>query len=1197
MNLSGLLTLLVGRRAYDQLVASLGKTASSLAGQPGGRRRSAPVPLPSAPMSDEVRASILDPAKPYLLAALQRDLGRPMLVVVPSEGRARDLAQQVEAWSAVPSRVIHLPAPEPLPYERLPSHPNTAQARLRALQALAAGEADVVVASTRALMRPVMAPERFRALTRIVRPGEILRPDDLVATLIDLGYAGEALVEYAGTFSRRGGIVDVFPVDASAPLRVEFFGDEVESVRAFDPTTQRSRQTVPELRLSPSRETLAPTPEALERLRALDTSRLNEAALAQWTRDLERLADNLTFDGFEFYAPYVADHGVLDYLGPNGLVVLDESASLESATVELVRQSEDLRVELLERAELPSDFAVPYFDWPTLENRWRRLPRLALSWRDAEEPGHDGHVGRLHDFHTVPSFAGQIHAALDDVSRWRERRLTTVLVTQQAERVTDVFGEAGTPAAVVANVSDLPEEGALVVVRGSLAEGFELSAGAVGGMVLLTDRELFGWTKQARAAPPRRPSREAFLSDLSAGDYVVHVDHGVGRFVGMIRKPSEAGEREYLVLDYASGDRLYVPADQTDRVERYVGVGDHAPMLHRLGTSDWTRARTRVKAAVRELAGQLLRLYASRQSKPGYAFGADTLWQREMEDAFPYQETADQLKAISDVKTDMETDRPMDRLLCGDVGYGKTEVALRAAFKAVNDGKQVAVLVPTTVLAQQHYNTFRERLQAYPVKVEMLSRFRSDKEQKRVIEGLNDGSVDICIGTHRLVQKDVRFKNLGLVIVDEEQRFGVLHKEHFKKLRTEVDVLTLTATPIPRTLHLALVGARDLSVMDTPPEDRLPIRTTVTNFDDGLIREVILREIDRGGQIYFVHNRVQTIYQMAHRLAALVPQASIAVGHGQMPEEQLEKVMLDFAAGRYDVLVCSTIIESGLDIPNVNTIIVNHADHFGLAQLYQLRGRVGRGANRAYAYFLTQKDRQLTEIAEKRLRTIFEASDLGAGYRIALKDLEFRGAGNILGAEQHGNVAAVGFHLYTKLLADAVKELKGEKVEEAPSVIVDLPLDAYLPPAYVEDEAARLNLYTRLATIADSSRVGELMLELRDRFGEVPEPALNLIYLVQLKLLAAKAGVQKIQADADQIVIQFHEGTRFDARSVGERFRNAVAIGRTQIRLSRKLAGFNWMALLQDVVDVASGEAAPPAPADPPGSRAPDRKSSPATIR
>jgi transcription-repair coupling factor (superfamily II helicase) len=1175
MNLSGLLRLLADRRTYETLVRTLRVSSGERAGVSA-----------AAANRREARLSLLEPAKPYFLAGLQHDLNQPMLVVVASENRARDLAQQIEAWAERPDQVCLLPAPEPLFYERLPSHPSTAQARLRALQTLAPGASRaVVVASIRALMRAVIAPDEFRHLSRVIRTGEAVRPDELVSSLIGLGYSGEPIVEYPGSFSRRGGILDIFPVDATVPVRLEYFGNEIDTIREFDPSSQRSQRPRSELRLTPSREVSLGTAEALAALHAIDISELGEAAAAQWARDLERLAEHVGFEGLEFYAPYLAQHGILDYLSADSLVVVDEPASVAAAADELATQAEELRAELIERGELPRGFRQAYFDRSTLEARFGAFRRLSLTWQEDDERRSASHVraeverlGRFADLRPVPSYAGQLRAALDDVERWRQTQVTTLLVTQQSSRLADLLAEQGTPAGVVGDVPAAPEPGALLLVHGSLGEGFELTpAGTGGGLVVLTDRELFGWTKPARTAPVRRPNREAFLSDLTPGDYVVHVDHGVGRFARMLRLATESGEREYLVLEYAAGDKLYVPADQTDRVSRYVGIGEQAPTLHRLGTSDWNRTRSRVKAAVRELAAELLRLYAARQVKPGHAFGPDTVWQHELEDAFPYVETTDQLQAIGEVKEDMEEPRPMDRLLCGDVGYGKTEVALRAAFKAVNDGRQVGVLVPTTILAQQHFNTFRERLQAFPIRVEMLSRFRSDKEQKQVIDALASGQVDICIGTHRLVQKDVVFKNLGLLIVDEEQRFGVLHKEHFKKLRTEVDVLTLSATPIPRTLHLALVGARDLSVMETPPEDRLPIRTSITEYDEGLIREVVLREIDRGGQVFFVHNRVQTIYQMAQRLGDLVPHASIVVGHGQMPEEQLEKVMLDFAGGRYDVLVCSTIIESGLDIPNVNTIVVNRADTFGLAQLYQLRGRVGRGANRAYAYFVTPKDRQLSEIAEKRLRTIFEASDLGAGYRIALKDLEIRGAGNLLGAEQHGHVASVGFHLYTQMLAEAVKTLKGELVPERPNVVLDLPLTAYLPATYVEDEQARLNLYARLATLDDDSKVGELLLELRDRFGEPPEPALNLIFLVQLKLLAAKAGITKLTADGDQVVLQFGERQRANLDLIRGRFGQLLTVGRTQVRLNRTQAGPNWLGVLQEVIDAAGATAEPPA--------------------
>ena len=1178
MKVAGLLHLLSGRRGYEAIVRALRQTTS-----PASVRTNRPIRAGTGETVHSDRgqiwtASLLEPAKPYVLAGLQRDVSRPTLVVVASESRARDLAQQISTWSNRPEKVFHLPAPEPLFYERLPSHPNTARARLRALQAfVSGGDGIVVVASVRALMRTVMPPSEFESLGRIIRTGDRLRPDDLVATLLALGYTGESLVEYPGTYSRRGGILDVFPIDAEVPFRLDFFGDDVDSISQFDPITQRSRRKVEELSLSPSREVPLATDTVVERLRSVPFTNLTESEASQWERDIDRLANGQTFEGVEFYAPYLAESTVIDYLGESGLIVVDEAAAVVGAAEELAKQAEELRAELIERGALPPGFRIAYFDWPALNARALAYDHLEWTWQDGS--GHavnnERAIGRLNDFHPVPSYAGQLHAALSDVANWREAGVTTVLVSQQTGRLAEVLAEQGTPVAILSEVSEAPAMGTLLLVHGGLAEGFAVASGQGGGLAVLSDRELFGWTKPARTAPTRRPSRDAFLSDLTPGDYVVHVDHGVGRFVQMIRETGETGEREYLVLEYASGDRLYVPTDQTDRVTRYVGVGDQTPSLHRLGTTDWLRVRSRVKTAVREMAAELLRLYAARHVRPGHAFGPDTVWQRELEDSFPYVETPDQLRAITDTKQDMEQPLPMDRLLCGDVGYGKTEVALRAAFKAVNDGRQVAVLVPTTVLAQQHYNTFRERLQAFPVRIEMLSRFRTDKEQKHIIDSLAVGSIDICIGTHRLVQKDVNFKNLGLVIIDEEQRFGVVQKEHFKRLRTEVDVLTLSATPIPRTLHMALVGVRDLSTMETPPEDRLPIRTSVTNFDESLIREVILREIDRGGQVYFVHNRVQTIYQMAHRLGELVPEATVVVGHGQMPEDQLEKVMLDFAASRYDVLVCSTIIESGLDIPNVNTIIVNDAHRFGLSQLYQLRGRVGRGANRAYAYFLTPKNQQMSEIAEKRLRTIFEATDLGAGYRIAMKDLELRGAGNLLGAEQHGHVAAVGFHLYTQLLAEAVKTLQGEPVAQTLNVAVDLPLDAYLPASYVEDEQARLNLYTRLATLTDPSQAGDLMLELQDRFGPPPEAAQNLIYLVQLKAMAGQAGIIKITAETDQFMLQLIDAQSFDAAALRRRFGAVLAIGRTQIRLDRRAVGANWLGILQEVVEAIGGAPLP----------------------
>jgi len=627
------------------------------------------------------------------------------------------------------------------------------------------------------------------------------------------------------------------------------------------------------------------------------------------------------------------------------------------------------------------------------------------------------------------------------------------------------------------------------------------------------------------------------------------------------------------VLQYAAGDRLYVPTDQIDRVNRYIGAGDRPPTLSRLGTQEWTRTRRRAREAAEELAQELLALYATREVVPGFAFSCDTLWQQELEASFPYVETPDQMEAQREVKGDMEKAKPMDRLVCGDVGYGKTEVAIRAAFKAVMDGKQVAVLVPTTVLAEQHHATFSQRLDAFPLRVEVLSRFKSPKEQPVILDGLVSGTVDICIGTHRLLQKDIAFKDLGLLIIDEEQRFGVAHKEHLKQMRREVDVLTLSATPIPRTLHMSLVGVRDMSTMETPPEERLPIKTYVAEYNERLIREAILRELERNGQVFFVHNRVNSIAMVAERLRSLVPEAEIAIAHGQMHEDRLEAVMTDFSQGRSDVLVCTTIIESGLDMPNVNTVIVNRADKFGLTQLYQLRGRVGRGANLAYAYFLYDGGKHLTPTAEKRLRTIFEATELGAGFDIAMKDLQIRGAGNLLGAKQSGYITAVGFSLYCRLLAEAVEEQKdrlaGIKEEEKPPRLppptVDLPLDAYIPEDYVADVNTRLGLYQSLVKVDAVARVDEVAGEFRDRFGDLPAEVINLLYALKIKVLAADAGIESITTEDGQVVIRLFSGMRLDRQKL-EPFSDRVRIGVSQLTLSPKRLGKGWKRVLEGVV-------------------------------
>jgi transcription-repair coupling factor (superfamily II helicase) len=751
----------------------------------------------------------------------------------------------------------------------------------------------------------------------------------------------------------------------------------------------------------------------------------------------------------------------------------------------------------------------------------------------------------------MEEFGADIAHLAIELRRWQELGNRVLIATRQADRLIELLDEAGIGSMVREAPGLLPRPGQLVISHRPLNEGFKLPAAR---LCALTDREVFGWRRLRR--PLRRRAAEGIpigsLTDLRQDDYVVHINHGIGIYRGLVQRGAEGGQREYLLIEYAEGDRLYVPTEQFDRVQKYLGGEDERPAVHRLGGSEWERAKRRARKSAREMAAELIRLYAARHNRPGHAFAPDTPWQREMEDGFPYQETPDQLDAIQAVKQDMEQPRPMDRLICGDVGYGKTEVAMRAAFKAVMDGKQVAVLVPTTVLAQQHYTTFKERLSPYPVRLEMLSRFRSRPEQHKLVADLASGAVDIVVGTHRLLSKDVRFKDLGLVVVDEEQRFGVRHKEKLKQLRAVVDVITMTATPIPRTLNMALSGIRDMSLINDPPEGRTAVITRTLPREDGLIREAILRELERGGQVYLVHNRVESIGHVAQHTKHLVPHARLVVAHGQMDERQLENAMMQFYSGDAHILVTTTIIENGLDIPNANTLLVTDADRLGLAQLYQLRGRVGRSDRQAYAYLMWTPHKRLAETAEKRIAAIREFSELGSGFRVALRDLEIRGAGNLLGAEQHGFVASVGFELYLQMLADAVQEAKGETPEPHPQVSVDLPVPAYLPEDYAPDRNQRIDLYRRLASAPNPDRLKALLEEIGDRFGRpLPPPAQHLVRLAGVKMLCARAGVQRVAMEGNLAVLLLEDQRQLSDRLL-RRLRAALP---AEIRI--------WLALAQ----------------------------------
>jgi transcription-repair coupling factor (superfamily II helicase) len=1122
-----------------------------------------------------------DGAKAALIALLARQSDAPLLVVTAHANRAQALIEELAAWLGDDEHLHLFPRRAALPYERLAPDAEAVRDRLRVL-ALLAGRYDapsIVVVPVQALAEATLSPEEMAGSLETLTAGGRLVPEPFLRRLVERGYQFSPLVDTPGQAGRRGGIIDVFPPENDLPLRIELLGDRIESLRLFDPSTQRTVRLVESSVIGPAREMLLPQPGAADLLAKLDFDGCKPEVAARFRDEVALLASGEGFPDDIFYVPFLARSSLLDHLPPNALLVLDELSDMATAEEELDRQIAEIEDEMTQRCELPRRLPFPQKPWPELrEALASRSGAVELSrWASGEE--REGGFP-LH-FTAASAYGGRLLELVKDLSDASQRRQTTVIVSQQAARIAEVLSEHDLFATPLAAIESPLPAGALAVVHGSLPEGWSVRSPQGGGLTLLTDSELFGFVKQRRFTRPTAGRRVDFLADLSPGDFVVHIEHGIAEFAGLTRLQTDAQavadgkqEREYLELRYAEGDRLFVPTDQVDRVSRYVGPGDQRPSLTRLGTQEWRRAKDRVQRAVRNLARELLALYASRNVLHGHAFSTDTTWQQELEASFPYVETPDQAAAMAEVKLDMESQRPMDRLVCGDVGYGKTEIAIRAAFKAVMDGMQVAMLVPTTVLAQQHFQTFCERLSGFPVRVEMLSRFRSDREQRDVVRDLAAGSVDVVIGTHRLLQSDVAFRDLGLVIIDEEQRFGVAHKERLKHMRQQVDVLTLSATPIPRTLHMALGGIRDMSVMDTPPEDRLPIKTYVLEFDEHFARDAMLRELERRGQVYFVHNRVFNIEGVADRLRRLVPEAEIAVGHGQMPEDQLERVMLDFARGAVDALVCTTIIESGLDIPNVNTIMINQADRLGLAQLYQLRGRVGRGASRAYAYLFYDRHRSLSEPAQKRLQAIFEATELGAGFQIALRDLEIRGAGNLLGAEQSGHIGAVGFDLYTRLLADAVEGLKAiERGEKPPTpstalppLAIDLPLVAHIPESYAPDLNLRLALYQRMTRVQHPKEVDDIAQELRDRFGPLPEPVQTLLYVVSVRALAREAGVQSVQTEDGQIVLRMVQGRHLPQEQLRRQLPDGSWVGPTSVRLSRLRLGDGWRDVLLGVM-------------------------------
>jgi transcription-repair coupling factor (superfamily II helicase) len=1067
--------------------------------------------------------AVPEPARAFTVAGLTGLTGRhPFVVAVPTTADAERLAHDLRAFLG-PDTVDLFPAWETLPFERVSPGVETMGRRLRALWRLRSPEraARVLVAPVRALLQR-LGPHVEEIEPVVARAGAVLDPDALVERLVSDGYRREYVVEHRGEVARRGSIVDVFPSTADAPVRIDLWGDEVDRLSQFSVTDQRSTDAIECTELFPCREVL-PTAEVRARAAVL-------VGAEPWGREQwERLSEGLTFDGMESWLPWLTEteRTVLDLVGPDAQVLLVEPRRMRDRAGEILDEEQALADSLAQtwgavadrpwpRLHLPFDRLLAHATAPT----WTVVPTApGPSGPLSGRPGPDMAAVEAHGWDPVLGDPERLGRQLRDLLG---RGFTVVVAADgkgSAARLATTLSEQGVALPVVGDgVAPPPPSsngrGTGWITVEPLERGFVLPELEV---AVLVEGDITGRRRAHRPPRPRRTDAQAFFDDLQPGDFVVHHQHGVARYGGMVTRSivgpagpggSDRAERDYLLLEYRGGDKLYIPSDQIDAVRHYTG-GD-SPSLSRLGGAEWQRTKARVRAAVREIAEELVTLYRTRVSTPGHAFAPDTPWQHELEESFPYTETPDQARAIAEVKADMERDTPMDRLVCGDVGFGKTEVAVRAAFKAAQDGMQTAVLVPTTLLASQHFQTFSERFAGYPVRVEVLSRFLTTAQAKRVVDGLADGSVDVVIGTHRLLSTDVRFRRLGLLVVDEEQRFGVTHKEAMKRLKTNVDVLTLTATPIPRTLEMSLTGIRDLTILNTAPAARQPILTYVGEYDERAVAESLRRELLREGQVFFVHNRVADIDRVAVRLSELVPEARVAVAHGQMDEGRLESVVLDFWEGQYDVLVCTTIIESGIDMPTVNTLVVDRADAMGLGQLHQLRGRVGRAGQRAYAYLFFPPERRLTEEAYERLKTIGEHTELGSGFKIAMRDLEIRGAGNLLGATQSGHIAAVGYDLYVQMVSEAVAEVKGEPLREPAEIKLDLPVDAHIPTDYVGREEQRLEAYRRLAAVTTQTEVDDVAAEWADRYGPPPPPAQALLGVARLRAECARTGVREV---------------------------------------------------------------------------------------
>ncbi|WP_107728483.1 transcription-repair coupling factor [Desmospora activa] len=1106
-------------------------------------------------LKEQLVAGLTGSARMMYVAALFKEINRPILVVTHNLNQAQKAVEDLQ--ELLPKeQVLLYPANELVATEITLNGHETLGERIEVLSRLARGFRGVFVvpfAGARKLFPP---RETVAAAHRTLTVGEEHPVEELVEHLLQVGYERVDMVEKAGELSLRGGILDLFPVTETSPIRVEFFDDEVDSIRLFSVADQRSKDKLERYTIPPAQEMFA-SAEALyqagdrvahlleERLTQVKDPDTRSKLVEKIGWEVEQLKTGQRFTGMYKYISqvYPSYETLVDYLPQDVVWVWDEPNRIQETAKQMEREEGEWQTALLQQGEyLPAlTLSVSHDDW---FNRGQHQ-RIHLSLFMRQFGGIQPQNIVQFISRSMQQFHGQMHVLKTEWERWTKgkyRVLFTASTQERAERLERVLADYGMEV-----TRDLPDNtlqpSRPIIQVGALSGGFELGASRI---AVVTEGEVFT-QKQRRARRAVKLDHAEKIKDyqeLKPGDYVVHVNHGIGRYYGIETLDVGGLHKDYLLVQYAGNDKLYVPIEQINQVQKYLGSEEKSPKVYSLGGSEWSKVKNKVRSSVEDIASDLIQLYAKRQAAKGYSFAEDTGYQREFDALFPYEETGDQLRSIEEIKRDMESVQPMDRLLCGDVGYGKTEVAIRAAFKATMDGKQVAVLVPTTILAQQHYETFRERFAGFPVEIRVLSRFRSRKEQKETIKGINEGTVDIVIGTHRLLSKDVQYKDLGLLIVDEEQRFGVKHKEKVKQLKADIDVLTLTATPIPRTLHMSMMGVRDLSVIETPPENRFPVQTYVLEYSAALVREAIERELARNGQVYFLYNQVHNIDQMADQIRMLVPDARIAVAHGQMVETELERVMLDFLDGEYDVLVSTTIIETGVDIPNVNTLIIYDADRMGLSQLYQLRGRVGRSNRIAYAYFTYQRDKVLSETAEKRLQAIKEFTELGSGFKIAMRDLAIRGAGNLLGAEQHGHIASVGFELYTQMLKEAINEQQGKVEEEKVfDPEIELNTDAYLPSEYIGDEKQKIEIYKKIRAVRRLEEARDLEEEMEDRFGDLPQPVVNLLRVARLRAYAIQYHIEEIKQEGLEIHTKLHPD------------QNEVVDGQQLFRLAQQFPG------------------------------------------